>query len=464
MFRKVEIWVLYLVVLIGILFAIGFGVLVRQEIVGDTKLGKIDISLISRPAAYIASLPEQTLKLILKPNPNRINDPWDEERFFYTQNGFVGTPNSNKSYLLLSRYDGDLNDGIVELVDLQNFQIIHTWNPDIDKFNDLVDQVEEFKYLDRDDSDRRKTLMHPMLTKDGGLLFGWNSPLRKIDSCSNLIFQNTDDIFHHSIELDKEGNIWAPSHIYPQTLPSEKVGRNIFAEGGFLDDGIVKLDPNGNIIYKKSLIQTFIDNNLEYLLFSVGNLTFNYDPIHLNDIQPVDFDGEYWKKGDVFLSLRHQSMVLLYRPSTDEIIWKGTGPFFHQHDVDILDDHKISIFDNNAKILEGGRTVDGHNRVIIYDFSKDEFSSYLSKSLEENDVRTPNQGRSQILQNNDLIVEESFYARLLYFNNDGSLRWSHVNRASNGNVYKVGWSRILYTQEDIKNVETFMNNKKTCDE
>ena len=464
MFRKVEIWVLYLVVLIGILFAIGFGVLVRQEIVGDTKLGKIDISLISRPAAYIAGLPEQTLKLILKPNPNRINDPWDEERFFYTQNGFVGTPNSNKSYLLLSRYDGDLNDGIVELVDLQNFQIIHTWNPDIDKFNDLVDQVEEFKYLDRDDSDRRKTLMHPMLTKDGGLLFGWNSPLRKIDSCSNLIFQNTDDIFHHSIELDKEGNIWAPSHIYPQTLPSEKVGRNIFAEGGFLDDGIVKLDPNGNIIYKKSLIQTFIDNNLEYLLFSVGNLTFNYDPIHLNDIQPVDFDGEYWKKGDVFLSLRHQSMVLLYRPSTDEIIWKGTGPFFHQHDVDILDDHKISIFDNNAKILEGGRTVDGHNRVIIYDFSKDEFSSYLSKSLEENDVRTPNQGRSQILQNNDLIVEESFYARLLYFNNDGSLRWSHVNRASNGNVYKVGWSRIMYTQEDIKNVETFMNNKKTCDE
>ena len=77
-----KIWVLYLVVLIGILFAIGFGVLVRQEIVGDTKLGKIDISLISRPAAYIAGLPEQTLKLILKPNPNRINDPWDEERFF----------------------------------------------------------------------------------------------------------------------------------------------------------------------------------------------------------------------------------------------------------------------------------------------------------------------------------------------------------------------------------------------
>jgi len=27
---------------------------------------------------------------------------------------------------------------------------------------------------------------------------------------------------------------------------------------------------------------------------------FQLDPIHLNDIQPVNFDGEFWKKGDVF--------------------------------------------------------------------------------------------------------------------------------------------------------------------
>ena len=37
-------------------------------------------------------------------------------------------------------------------------------------------------------------------------------------------------------------------------------------------------------------------------------------------------------------------MVFLYRPSTNEIIWKGTGPFFHQHDVDILDEHQNIYF------------------------------------------------------------------------------------------------------------------------
>ena len=462
MFKKIEIWILYLVILLSILFAIGFGVIVRQEIEGFTKFGAIDISFLSKPAAYIARLPERTLRELLKPNINRINDPWDEKRYFYNQSGFDGYPNKEESYLLLSRYDGDLEEGVVELVDLTNFEILHTWNPDIDAFNGLIEQIDEFKYLNRDDNNRRKTLMHPKLTKDGGLLFGWNSPLRKIDECSNLIFQNTDDIFHHSIEIDNDGNIWAPSHIYPQTLSENKVGRNTWNNAGFLDDAIVKLSTNGEILFQKSVTEIFIENGLEYLIFSVGNLAFNPDPIHLNDIQPVNFDGDYWKKGDVFLSMRHQSMILLYRPLTNEIIWKGTGPFFHQHDVDILDSHRISIFDNNSKIFTDGRTVDGNNKVLIYDFKTDEYSSYLHESFVENDIRTPNQGRSQILPNKDMIVEESFYARLLYFNADGSLKWSHVNRSDNGTIYKVGWSRILYTKKDIEIVNDFINNREVC--
>ena len=199
MFKKIEIWILYLTILLSILLAIGFGVLVRQEIEGTTKKGNIDISFLSKPAAYIARLPERLLKVTLKTNANRVNDPWDDEREFFKQDGFDGTPKFEESYLLLSRHDGDLQEGVVELVDLTNFEILHTWNPDIDAFNDLVEQVDEFKYLERDSNNKRKILQHPKLTKEGGLLFnGWTpSPLLKIDACSNLVFQNTHDRFGH---------------------------------------------------------------------------------------------------------------------------------------------------------------------------------------------------------------------------------------------------------------------------
>jgi len=157
-------------------------------------------------------------------------------------------------------------------------------------------------------------------------------------------------------------------------------------------------------------------------------------------------------------------MVLLYRPSTNEIIWKGTGPFFHQHDVNILDDNRISIFNNNSKHFVNGDVVDGHNEVIIYDFETNEYSSYLKDSLIQNDVRTITAGRSQILTNRDLFFEETDYGRTLYFNADGSVRWTHVNRANDGNVYRLGWSRILYTEEDIQTVNNFLTNKGTCNE
>ena len=328
MFKKIEIWVLYLVILFSILFAVGFGVLVRQELVGSIKAGWI-----SKTALTLAEIPVN-IRELLQGGALVVEDR------FPNLDGFDGTPNTEEAYLLLSRYDGDLQEGVVELVDLTNFEVLHTWNPDIDAFNNLVEQVDEFKFLERDNNNQREILTNPKLVHDGGLLFQNFSPLREINACSNLIFQNTHNRFHHSIETDTNRNIWVPSSLNPQSLPVEKVGRNMIRAIGFEDAAIAKLSPDGKILFEKAVSQIFIDNGLEYLLFSVGDQRFDIDPIHLNDIQPVDFDGEYWKKGDVFLSLRHQSMVLLYRPSSNEIIWKGTGLFFHQHDVDILDNYR----------------------------------------------------------------------------------------------------------------------------
>ena len=155
-------------------------------------------------------------------------------------------------------------------------------------------------------------------------------------------------------------------------------------------------------------------------------------------------------------------MILLYRPSANKIIWKGTGHTYYQHDVDILDEHRISIFNNNSKSFSAGNLVDGNNEVIIYDFKTNLYTSYLKESLVREDVRTFSQGTSQILNNGDLFIEETNSARTLFFNADGSLRWQHINRANNGNVYNVGWSRILYDSEDIKRVNKFLDSKKEC--
>ena len=453
MFKKIEIWILYLVILLSIPVTIGFGVLVRQEIKGGKKFG-----MISKTALFLSEIPVNLKKAsAIKENKHlKLADR------FPSLDGFNGTPNSSESYLLLSRYDGNLKEGIVELVDLMSFNVLHTWNPDIDKFNESIEKYEKFKFIKRDRGNSRNLLRHPLLLEDGSLVFHHETPLRKIDSCSKLIFQNTLDKSHHSIEKDLEGNIWVPSYIYPQTLPKNIVGRKHILEGGTTEDGILKISSSGKILFRRSLSQIFLDNNLENYLFGYGH-TYMNDPLHLNDIQPVNFDGDYWRKGDLFLSLRNQSMIVLYRPSNNKIVWKIQGPFFNQHDVDILDDHRISIFNNRMqKLHDNELRVDGNNEVMIYNFKNGQFSSYLKNSMIKNDVRTRNQGLSEILPNGDLFVEEQNFGRTLYFNSDGTLRWTYLNKFNNRDIYHLGWSRILYTSEDISNVKKFLNIKSKC--
>lgn len=449
MFKKIEVWVLYLTIIFSLIYTLLFGVLVNIELnKNPAKRGWL-----SKTAFLLTELPFAFRNLIIGLT---VDDRFPNE------SSFEGTPSSAESYLLLSRYDGNLKESVVELVDLRSFDVLHTWNPDIDQFNSLIDQVDEFRNLGRDENNSRALLLHPKLTKDGELLFH-NAALRKIGVCSNLIFQISDNKYHHSIETDIDGNIWVPSRLYPYALPANKVGTDLSSM--FEDDAIVKLSTDGKILFEKSVSEIFIENGLEYLLFSSGDInSFIKGPIHLNDIQPVNSDGKYWNKGDVFLSLRHQSMVLLYRPSTNEIIWKGTGKYFNQHDVDILDNHRISVFNNNSKKYFNGDVVDGQNEVIIYNFETDEYSAYLQESLKNAEVRTITAGRSQILPNNDLFIEETDYGRSLYFNADGSLRWTHVNRANDHEVYRVSWSRILYSDTNLIAVENLLSSRGICDE
>ena len=201
--------------------------------------------------------------------------------------GFTGRPLDQEAYLLLARYDGNLEESVVELIDLTTFNVLHTWNPDISHINSLVDVSNpEFKFINRDHNEKRYRIMHPLLTSDGSLFFQDNSPLIKLDYCSELVWQNQEERFHHSNELDHEGNVWVPTSMYPYGIDEKYIGSDF---DNYVDDAITKVSQDGEILFQKSVSELFIENDMKYLLFAVGDRSFVEDPIHLNDIQPVLF-------------------------------------------------------------------------------------------------------------------------------------------------------------------------------
>lgn len=96
-----------------------------------------------------------------------------------------------------------------------------------------------------------------------------------------------------------------------------------------------------------------------------------------------------------------------------------------------------------ARLTAGGDERFGANDVVIYDFARDETSSPYLPSLRALDVRTPFEGRSKVLPDGDVIVEETEAGRILRLSREGTVRWRFINRASDGRIYLLNWSRHL---------------------
>jgi hypothetical protein len=261
------------------------------------------------------------------------------------------------------------------------------------------------------------------------------SPLVKIAPCGDLVW-TVDRLFHHAIEAAPDGGYLTSTFLEPQTIPG--VRRQ------FKEDAIVHVSDNGEILYEKSVARLLIDNGLAHLIYGLD--FYSDDPLHLNDVQYVPFDGPYFRRGDLFLSLRNVSAIVLYRPATNQVLWFKQGPWVNQHDVDVLDDHRIAVFNNNRFNYAKRSAVNGANDVVVYDFASDATVSPYQAFLRQQDVRTISEGRSEILPDGDVVIEESDYGRLLRLRQNGDVEWRYVNRASDGRVYLLNWSRYLSPQ------------------
>ena len=352
---------------------------------------------------------------------------------------------------MLPRYVNDLNRSVVDIVDLKDFKVIHTYKHDVDHMNDQVINKAEFPRLKIDGALIRFQYFNPIILENGSLISQASGPLFKIDFCSKLKWLNDQEVFHHSISIDSEKNIWVPSRMSPHSKNVES-----YEIKNFYDDSITKLNLDGKILYQKSVIEILTENKILPENYAVTMaLAKHLDPIHLNDIEPALTDTKYWKKGDVFLSVRTLSSIIHFRPNSNKIINYITGPFAMQHDVDFVSDKEISIFNNNNFPIEND-----YSEVLIYNFETKTFRKLFDDQLKKENFKTYSQGELQILNDGSLMVEEQNHGRIIFFNNQGEKEWEFVNKDIKGDINRITWSSIIEDEIFIKNFKLSLKNKK----
>ena len=219
----------------------------------------------------------------------------------------------------------------------------------------------------------------------------------------------------------------------------------------FWDDSITKISRDGKLLYNKSIIEILVENNFLDMNIFDGNI----DPIHLNDIEPVLSSSEYWKQGDLFLSIRNQSSIIHYRPETNKVINYITGPFAMQHDVDIISDKEISIFNNNNFVINNQ-----YSEVVIFNFETKKFRKLFNNQLQKENFKTYTEGLSHMFKDKSLLVEEQNHGRIILFNSSGKKEWEFVNKDKNQDIGRINCSRVIEDEVFIENFKSLVKSKK----
>lgn len=333
----------------------------------------------------------------------------------------------DEGHLLIAGYFMKEQKNGIHLVRLSDGKLLKTWYPDPQAIRAKSD-YKAFR------PPQRFEPQSPLLMEDGGIVFvDTEGPLVRIDACADIAWV-AGYHFHHSIERDLDGNFIVPG-VIPWTAGDDR------APYPFRDDAIATISPDGKLLGLKSVTTMLLDSGYQALHATVYPRL--NDPVHLNDIEVARFSTANWQRGDLVLSSRPLHTIFVYRPSTGRIIWLQTGPWLAQHDPDFMSDGRIGLFGNDT--LLSAETEDkllyGYSDIYIVDPATGEVEQPYTAVMKKHRIGTPSEGRSQILANGDVFIEETDYGRMVRISEEG-LVWSFHN--SDGEYFgTLNWSRYL---------------------
>ena len=412
---------------------------------------KLDRNVVDRTVVFLSDVPERLKAWYSVASTNRepqqiLLDPELEIQ----QLGQLKDCSSlnDHLYLLHYRYLGQ-HTGKVLLQNIKTGEVAKSWDIPLKRiFRDLQKLKKEFiagladgkmPFYLRPAARNIPAIqvLAPIMAEDSSLLFncGTLGYLYKLDKNSNLVWKSEEPV-HHSIEFDDDGNIWTCSVNFEHPLTTSYK---------FRDDAILCLGPDGRRLAFYSISQILADNGLfERLVaaFPAYMMDYGRDPYHLNDVLPMTSEGRFWNKGDLFLSLRHKNMVMQYRPETGAVIWHQQGPWVTQHDINVVNDSVISVFNNNFLMMPDRMSEDGSN-IVYFNFT-DGTTEFFGQGI----FATDTQGRQTQTVDNSLLVEETDRATyiLLDSNGDVQCRFYIPYYANPSHAMNPTWGR-LYLKE-----------------
>jgi outer membrane protein assembly factor BamB len=193
----------------------------------------------------------------------------------------------------------------------------------------------------------------------------------------------------------------------------------------FLEDHIVQLDPKtGKELARESLMKAIEDSPYTEFMKQLVN-DFEGDPTHSNGLFYVmeDSDTVPWlKAGNLLVSVRNIDALVVYNPAENKVVYATGLRSRHQHDIDLLPNGHLMIFDNQGSFTEGG-----YSRVIEFDPLTHEIYWQYDPAPSESPMLFESKffGNQQRLENGNTLIAHSQAGRIIEVTPSGEIVWDY---------------------------------------
>jgi hypothetical protein len=438
--KMLPLWLFLLVLLLGALFTMSFGWLVRRAMLGVTsheQLGRAAIAIASFP-----SLVKSSLKAVEADPDVRVRVPR------------TGADLSN-FHPITTRAGVPPIEGLMVRADMDALARAPGWRIVIGGFTldgtlqnaalVLSPQLEVVKLWRLEEKDIPGTeplsnyskFIHGIaFLRDGSIIFGFDYgvALQHLDSCGRRLWAVPGKFDHSVSPDDSQQFVW--------TLEDSKQ--------------IVKVATADGAIAKRITMEDIAAANPTIDILGVREQDFDRgndnsrrvpdqwleDPFHLNDVEPLPaalapaFKG--FQAGDLLVSARSLNLVFVLDPETLKVRWWHSGSWRRQHDPDWEPTGEISIFDNRlnrsysriVSIVPGSPDV----RVVLDGRSNDFYSRI--------------RGKHQATAAGTLLVTSPQQGRVFEIERDGHVVFEMLNLRPGSGAFNYPLSEALWLPSD----------------
>lgn len=387
-----------------------------------------DFGILTEPIKYLYSFPDLFVESV-----EEVKVLGLPKTFVLTPEGFKAINKLESDLFVLTSYSDTANSRSVAIMNLKNDSVLYKWT--------FGGSIEEY--------DRT---VHPLLLPNKNLVYSFKGKsLVRVDSLSNVVWEQDAIWPHHSKELDADGNIWLSTYptIFQATGQYKVNGISVH----FKDEFITKVDAEtGEILFRKSLAEILRENGLSNYLLKSEN---PYDPLHTNDVQPALKTTEFYEKDDLFICMKQMSAMLHYRPSDNKVLRVIEGPFVGPHDVDLYGDSSLVFFNNNyyvpssntdQPVEDPSRVADGGNifsNIVRYDFATGSCTFWADSIMSVERIFSRTEGLIDFYESKTCFIEQQNTGVLWVIREDEVIYKNVIPSIHEGFHNLPNWTRIV---------------------